>query len=100
MQWYRYTAADIYHAGATKDKEEKGKEVEGGAAAAGDDKEEDEDEDEEKDGHAFGDDDEEFNDYGVRRVDTPRITEEDVDDARGAMIAIRKRAGLPLPEHS
>ena len=28
-----------------------------------------------------------------------RVTEEDVDDARGAMIAMRKRAGLPMPEH-
>ena len=28
-----------------------------------------------------------------------RVTEEDVADARGAMIAMRKRAGLPLPEH-
>ena len=37
--------------------------------------------------------------HGVRRAEAPKITEEDVDDARGAMIAIRKRAGLPLPEH-
>ena len=29
----------------------------------------------------------------------PRVTEDDVDDAFGSMIATRRRAGLPLPEH-
>lgn len=29
----------------------------------------------------------------------PRVTEDDVEDAFGSMIATRRRAGLPLPEH-
>ena len=34
-----------------------------------------------------------------RRTSRPRVTEDDVDDAFGSMIATRRRAGLPLPEH-
>ena len=52
----------------------------------------DEDEDEDED-------DKFYREYGVRRSEMPKLTEEDKNDARGAMIAIRKRAGLPLPEH-
>ena len=88
------SAADVYYEGPSTPigGKKKGSEV-------GEEDGEEDGEEEERDGHAFGSDDDEFNDYGVRRVEAPKITEEDVDDARGAMIAIRKRAGLPLPEH-
>jgi protein LTV1 len=108
--------ADVYYDGATKPTDRDASAPRGGSRGDDDDDHDDGDNaaaanaakvngdgggggEGEKDGHAFGDDDAAYNDYGVRRPEAPKITDEDVSDARGAMIAIRKRAGLPLPEH-
>lgn len=55
----------------------------------------------EEEGAEEGSDDGEYGRplVGPAKAKEFRVTEEDVEDARGAMIAMRKRAGLPMPEH-